>query len=115
MTRTPLLNIIAALFFPFVGGCGSGDCASKATADEQDWCYHASAVEHARRDELQPSLDDLAKIQAPMVRAFAVQELMVAAPRGMSKEQAEGLCRSLASDQSEACMRTWSRPHLWEK
>ena len=115
MTRALPLNIIAVLLLGALPACPSSDCASKPTADERDWCYHAASVEHAKRDELQPALEALNQIQAPMVRTFAVQQLMVAAPKGMTKEQAESLCRSLGGSEADICMRTWSRPHLWEK
>ena len=47
--------------------------------------------------------------------AFAIQELMVADHKGMHKEQAEALCRTLPTNQIESCLRTWSRPHLWSQ
>lgn len=113
MTVNTPLNIILVLFLFAAAGCGEKDCASMADLNERDWCFHELTVKHAKADQLEPALAAVTQIQAPMVRAFAIQELMVAGPKGMSKERAEALCRTLQDNQIESCLRTWSRPHLW--
>lgn len=115
MNVTPLLNIRTVCALILLSGCGDRDCATISGADERDWCYHEVVVREAKADRLETALASLEHIQAPMVRGFAIQELMAANVKGMHKEQAEALCRTLPSNQIESCLRTWSRPHLWSQ
>ena len=115
MNAAHSLNITTGFALILLAGCGQKDCAKVANADDRDWCYHEVVVQEAKANHLDLSLTALGQIQAPMVRAFAIQELMVADPKGMHKEQAEALCRTLPTNQVESCLRTWSRPHLWSQ
>lgn len=94
--------------------CGERDCAKISVVDERDWCLHERAVARAQRGTLDLALSDLGAIQAPMVKAFATEKILTTAPAGISHQQAESLCKSLSEPYASSCLRTWSRPHLWE-
>jgi hypothetical protein len=48
-----------------------------------------------------------------MVKAFATEKILTSAAGTLTQQQAEAMCRDLATPYSDNCLRTWSRPHLW--
>lgn len=83
-------------------------------ADRRDWCYYERVVTLADQSQLEPALTALGQIDSVMVRAFATERLISVAPEGLTVQRAEGLCNSLDEPHRTSCVKSWSRPHLWE-
>ena len=96
-----------------LASCGGPDCATLSNEDERNWCYFELVERSAKNDQLDVAIPVLDKITNPMIRGAAIDKLFVAAPAGLTTEQAQSLCHKLPVEMGEACIRTWNRPHLW--
>lgn len=103
----------ASSFVVLVAGCGGSRCEDLGDTDKRDWCFHEAAIQQAAGGDMEGAKGHLAKIEAPMVKAFATEKILTAASGALTQQQAEGMCRDLAAPYSDNCLRTWSRPHLW--
>lgn len=103
----------AGLLAVLVSACEDPKCEDIQDTDKRDWCYHESAIRQAAGGDMDGAQSTLAKIEAPMVRAFATEKILTSAEGALTQQQAEAMCRGLAEPYSENCLRTWSRPHLW--
>ena len=103
-----LLSFVAA-------GCKSTDCPNIAGDDDRDWCYYDRVVAGAAQADLDGALESLQRIQSPMVRAFATARLITAEPPGLTVQHAENLCNQLVDPHKDSCIKSWSRPHLWNR
>lgn len=105
--------LCALLFFAPLSGCGERDCAQQRDEAKRDWCYYERSAGAAQDGQLDAAVADIRAIQAPLVRAFAIDQLVAAAPRGLSLALAEELCNTLPAPHQDSCLRSWARPHLW--
>lgn len=109
-----LLALAAGL--ALTAGCGSKkDCAAEVDATARDWCWFEQASKAAQDDELQEAVTAVQQIQDPMVKSSAVDKVIFADPSGLDQTIVQRLCSQVEPPYDTTCLRTWNRPHLWEK
>jgi hypothetical protein len=108
-----------------LAGCdwgGEKDCA--ALEDPQagprepqaaDWCWYERVDSAGQGGDLDKALENLARIQSPMVRSAAIDQLIAARPPGLNRAKVWELCQTLPEDRAATCKSAWDRPHLWEE
>lgn len=105
-----LLTALAALT-----GCWPRTCADIGDADRRDACYVKAVLDAAEKDQLEAAVYALERLESPMVRSYATDKLIAAAPTGLNLPRVEQLCRALSGAHAESCMKSWTRPHLWSR
>ena len=97
------------------GSCGKKvrDCAKVADATARDWCYFDTMITYAQADRTQDAIHLVQYIQAPPVRAAAIDRLFGLAPPGIDLTTATALCGTLPADLTRTCLNKRNRPHLW--
>ena len=96
-------------------GCWPRTCADIGDGDERDACYVKAVLDAAEKDQLEAAVYAIERIESPMVRSYATDKLIAAAPTGLTLPRAEQLCRALSGSHGESCMKSWTRPHLWTR
>jgi hypothetical protein len=96
-----------------LNACGRTDCSQIVDLTEKDWCYYEIASASAARDDLHGAMGAIQIIQDVTVRAAATDKLIMSGPTGLTSQGAGDICQTLPEPQSNNCIRTWSRPHLW--
>lgn len=97
-------------------GCDTKkDCAAEVDATARDWCYFEQAAKSAEADKLQEAVTAVQQISDPMVKSSAVDKVIFAEPTGLDQAVVQSLCSHVEPPYDDTCLRTWNRPHLWEK
>ena len=109
------LSIGAVLCLVSGAGCGSKDCETVADETARDWCWYEQSVDAAADGRMDDSLAAIAQISTQMVKASAIDKLFLNAPNPIDQTTAQKLCGELEHPQSDNCLRTWNRPHLWAR
>ena len=89
------------------------DCAKVSDATKRDWCYFDTMITYAQAKRTEDAVHLVQYIEAPSVRAAAIDRLFGANPPGLDVQQAAKLCGTLPSELSDGCLNKWNRPHLW--
>lgn len=96
-----------------LSACVGRDCAARGDEAKRDWCYYERSAGAAESGQLDAAVADIRAIQAPLVRAYAIDKLVAASPKGLSLALTEELCGTLPAPHQDSCLRSWARPHLW--
>ena len=95
------------------GRLSSTECMKMDNQIDQDSCYFDLVAEAAENNDMATCIKELTMIQDPLMRAAATRMLISRQPAGMDQLTATNLCEQLTESESEDCLRTWDRPHLW--
>ena len=110
-------RLLVCLMAVTVSACGSKekDCASLEAGDPRDYCWFDRAAKDAERNDLAAARQSLLEISNLSIKAMATEKVIFAAPDGLDQATVRDLCGQLPQPNSASCLRTYNRPHLWEK
>ena len=113
----PPISLCVAWCSLLLLGCTrpSPECAELDEIGDRDACFYDRAVACAEADDLECATRALDDIHDPTMRSFATEKVMVVAPSGLTPEIAGALCTALDKTAAAACLRNYSRPHLWTR
>lgn len=114
--RTRLAMVLGLAALGPASGCGGQkDCAAEQDDSTRDWCWFEQATGAAKKNSLGDAVTSIQQIQDPMVKSSAIDKVIFAGPDGLDQTTVQNLCNQVEQPYTDTCMRTWNRPHLWEK
>ena len=95
------------------GGRSEADCAGLGTPEERDWCRYELVGPALDGRSVEEVVQQLNTLETQLVRAAAVDRILMERSEGLQAEDAALLCGVLEGPANVTCQGRWKRPHLW--
>ena len=104
-----LLGLATAL-----AACDVAPCQDKFQIRDKNWCYCEAAADAADAGDLEAAVGYMREVSNDLIKAAAVDRILVARPPALTHDAATALCGELASVRQARCLATWDRTFVWE-